>query len=417
MRIVLTIFCFIAFGVSTHAQSNVVKVIFVFDQNYQVVKSRIDEFTEKDRGLYKILDKKGKVEFNTLSETSSAMSLIHTVEKINYKVKAVSKNMACQPCERLNAIFAENPSGIQNNGIEGERVKLFVPNELSKQTKNCKDLRFPINLITIEDITDYTVFLKEQFDGDSKGAVAIFWFPSAEPPAKFTLAPVESGVSPFDFGSMVKLELKSNLKEEFETEWSQKIEDGDFEFIKQGTISKGSKDVLVFESLTSNMEVNVEVCGITLNYKLDLKEKCKEVRAEVDILLDYNGGIFSDPFTKNGVTKYSILNLDGEWRFAVKKQCGVKSYSLRLKNSNGNWQNVDLEIRHADVTGINDPNVDILGVNLSGLKSSGIKFHNEGEELFYEMDIVPKDIVPGVKRVENNSKTFIGCFNKCGYQD
>jgi hypothetical protein len=260
--------------------------------------------------------------------------------------------------------------------------------------------------------------MKEQFDGDSKGAVAIFWFPSAEPPVKFTLAPVESGLPPYDFGSTVKLELKSNSKDEYDAEWSQKIGDGDFEFVKQSTISKSSKDQLVVESLTDNMEVRVEVCGTQQNYKLELKEKCKEVKTEIEILMDYNGGILSDPFTKNGITKYNILNLDGEWRFAVKKQCGVKSYYLRLKNSSGNWQNVDLQIRPSDVTGIDDPNIDVVGVNLSGLKSSGVKFYTEeGDELFYEMDIVPKEIVSGVKKVENNSRTFIGCFNKCGYQD
>jgi hypothetical protein len=260
--------------------------------------------------------------------------------------------------------------------------------------------------------------LKEQFDGDSKGAVAIFWFPSAEPPVKFTLATVESGLPPYEFGKKIQVELKSNSKDEYETEWSQKIGEGDFEFVKQSIVSKSSKDQLVIESLTDNIDIKVSVCGTDLPLKLDLKEKCKEVKTELDIMLDYNGGIFSDSYTKNGNTKYNILNLDGEWRFVVKKQCGVKDYYLRLKNSSGVWQNVSLEVRFSDATGIDDPNVEVLGVNLAGLKSSGVRFYNEdGEELFYEMDIVPKDIVPGVKRVENNSKTFLGHFNKCGYQD
>lgn len=415
MRIIFTIVCIISFISTALSQA---RIVFVFDQNYQAVQSRIEEFTTKERGLPKFIERKGKVVFNTVSETSSDMSLDFTNEKTKFKVKAVSKNKACQACERLNAIVAENPPGPADKGDDGERVKFFVPNELSKFTKNCNDLKFPINLVNMEDIVDFTAFMKEQFDANSKVGVAIFWFPSAEPPVKFTLAPVESGLPPYDFGAKVKLELKSNSKDEYEAEWFQKVGNEDFESVKQATVSKSAKDQLVIESLTDNTEIKVEYCGAPIMYKLELREKCKEVNMEVDVLFDYGGDKYMDSFTRNGRTKYNIMFEGGEWRILFKKQCGVKTYNLSLKSLTGGQSFVIplTPLEQARRSEVSDPSIAVLGINTEDANKYGLNSYDaNGVEIFYEVDIVPMDLVPGVIKIGTNSKTFIGHFNKCGY--
>jgi hypothetical protein len=415
MRIVLTIVCVISFVTTALSQA---RIIFVFDQSYQAVQSRIEEFTAKERGLPKFIERNGKVVFNTVSETSSDMNLDFTSGKTKYKVRAVSKNKACQPCERLNTIVTENPPGPADKGDDGERVKFFVPNELSKFTKNCNDLKFPINLVNIEDIVDFTVFMKEQFEANSKVGVAIFWFPSAEPPVKFTLAAVESGLPPYDFGAKVKLELKSNSKDEYEAEWSQKVGSEEFESVKQTVVSKSAKDQLVIESLTDNTQVKVDVCGIDLFCKLEIREKCKEVNQEVDVLFDYGGDRYMDSFTRNGLTKYNIMFEGGEWRILLKKQCGVKSYNLSLKNSKGGPSIVIplTPLEQARRSEVSDPSIAVLALNAEDANRYGVgSYDANGAEIFYEVDIVPVDLVPGIIKIGSNTKTFIGHFNRCGY--
>lgn len=415
MRIIFTIICLISFITAASSQA---RIVFVFDQNYQAAQSRIEEFTTKERGLPKFIERKGKVVFNTVSETSSDMSLDFTNEKTKFKVKAVSKNKACQACERLNAIFAENPPGSADKGDEGERVKFFVPNELSKFTKNCSDLKFPINLVNMEDIVDFTAFMKEQFEANSKIGVAIFWFPSAEPSVKFTLAPVESGLPPYDFGAKVKLELKSNSKDEYEAEWFQKVGNQDFESVKQSAVSKGNKDQYILESLIDNTEVKVEYCGAPIVCKLELREKCKEVNMEVDVLFDYGNGKYMDSFTKNGRTKYNIAHENSEWRILIKRQCGVKSYNLTFRNLSGgkstSFQLTPLEqARRSEVT---DQNISVLAITPGDANKYGLETYGEdGSEIFYEIKIEPMELVLGVMKTGTNTKTFIGHLNRCVY--
>jgi hypothetical protein len=414
MRILFTIFCAIIFVLTAQSQA---RIVFVFDQNYQAVQSRIEEFTTKERGLPKFIERKGKVVFNTVSETSSDMSLDFTNEKTKYKVKAVSKNKACQPCERLNAIVSENPPGPADKGDDGERVKFFVPNELSKFTKNCNDLKFPINLVNMEDIVDFNAFMKEQFDANSKVGVAIFWFPSAEPPVKFTLAPLESGLPPYDFGATVKLELKSNSKDEYDAEWFQKVGSEDFESVKQVTISKSSKDQLLIESITDNMEIKVEVCGIELLSKLQLREKCKEVKSEVEMLLEYDGGKYCERIVKGGVTKYDLTYMGDKWYFVLKKQCGVINYNLTVKSLSGSQIAVFnlTPLKQVQIPG-GASDVTFLVLTSAEAYKFGIRaYDGDDKQLYYELAIEPKDLVPGVSKIGSSTKKFIGHFNKCGY--